>query len=269
MNFLVLGDIFPSALPLLKKKLPIIIKKNKIEFVIANGENSAKNGLGITKKIAKNLFKLGINVITSGNHIWANKDILSYIDNENRLIRPANMSDNLPGLGYGIFNIFGKKICVINLMTNLYMPKSKNVFEIAKFLTKKFILKKNTDYIIVDVHGEYAAEKMALAHLFDGKATLVFGSHTHIPTSDQRILTKGTAYQTDLGMCGDYNSVIGLKKDIYLNKMLKMKENRKNFPAMGKASICGSIVSTNKKTGLARKINQIIIGGSLKQQFIK
>ena len=266
MNFLVLGDIFPSAIPLLSKELPKIIKKNKIEFVIANGENSAKNGMGITKKIAKYLFKIGIDVITSGNHIWANKEILNYIDYENRLIRPANMQNNLPGLGYGIFNIFGKKICVINLMTNLYMPKSNNVFEVAKFLSKKFILKKNIDYMIVDIHGEYAAEKMALGHFFDGKATIVFGSHTHIPTSDQMILSNGTAYQTDLGMCGDYNSVIGLKKDIYLNKMLKVKENRKNFPAMGKASICGAIVTTNKKTGLAKKIDQLIIGGSLKRQ---
>ncbi len=269
MNFLVLGDIFPSAMSLLSKELPKIIKKNKIEFVIANGENSAKNGLGITKKIAKQLFKIGIDVITSGNHIWANKEILDYINYENRLIRPANMPDNLPGLGYGIFNIVGKKICVINLMTNLYMPKSNNVFEVAELLSKKFILKKNIDYMIVDIHGEYAAEKMALAHFFDGKATIVFGSHTHIPTSDQMILTNGTAYQTDLGMCGDYNSVIGLKKDIYLNKMLKVKENRKNFPAMGKASICGAIVSTNKKTGLAKKINQLIIGGNLKRQSLK
>ena len=269
MNFLVLGDIFPSALPLLKKKLPIIIKKNKIEFVIANGENSAKNGLGITKKIAKNLFKLGINVITSGNHIWANKDILSYIDNENRLIRPANMSDNLPGLGYGIFNIFGKKICVINLMTNLYMPKSKNVFEIAKFLTKKFILKKNTDYIIVDVHGEYAAEKMALAHLFDGKATLVFGSHTHIPTSDQRILTKGTAYQTDLGMCGDYNSVIGMNKESSVKRFLSNdKEARhKVLPALGEGTLSGVIVECSPFTGLAQKIERLLFGGVFKNWY--
>ena len=140
------------------------------------------------------------------------------------------------------------------------------MFLVAKILTKKFILKKNVDYIIIDIHGEYAAEKMALAHLFDGSYNS-FGSH--IPTSDQMILTNGTAYQTDLGMCGDYNSVIGLKKDIYLNKMLKVKENRKNFPAMGKASICGAIVSTNKKTGLAKKINQLIIGGNLKRQSLK
>ena len=268
MNFLVLGDIFPSALSALNKKLPKIKKENNIHFIIANGENSAKNGLGITKKIAKNLFAIGVDVITSGNHIWSNKDILYFLNCENKIIRPANMSKNLPGSGYGIFRILGKKICVINLMTNLFMPKTRNVFEVARLLAKKFTLKKNVDYIIVDVHGEYAAEKMALAHLFDGKATIVYGSHTHIPTSDQRILAKGTAYQTDLGMCGDYNSVIGLKKDIYLNKMLKLRENRKNFPAMGSASICGSIISSDPKTGLAKKINQIIIGGSLNQKLL-
>ena len=168
--------------------------------------------MGITKKIAENLFKLGINVITSGNHIWHYKEILDYIDSENRLLRPANMSNDLPGSGHGIYKFKDMKICVINLMTNVHMPKCNNVFQAANALKKKFILKKNVDFIIVDIHGEYAAEKMALGHLFDGKVTSVFGSHTHIPTADQMILSKGTSYQTDLGMCGDYNSVIGLKK---------------------------------------------------------
>ena len=265
MNFLVLGDIFPSAMSLLSKELPKIIKKNKIEFVIANGENSAKNGLGITKKIAKQLFKIGIDVITSGNHIWANKEILDYINYENRLIRPANMPDNLPGLGYGIFNIVGKKICVINLMTNLYMPKSNNVFEVAELLSKKFILKKNIDYMIVDIHGEYAAEKMALAHFFDGKATIVFGSHTHIPTSDQMILTNGTAYQTDLGMCGDYNSVIGMNKENSIKRFLKDKNAVSHFPSEGEGTLSGIIVDADEKTGLAKKVSRIIVGGSLEQ----
>ena len=264
MNFLFLGDIFPSAISLIKKKLPTIIKKNKIDFVVANGENAAKNGLGITKKISENFFKFGINVITSGNHIWYNREILDYINSESRLLRPANMSSKLPGYGYGVYKVLNKKICVINLMTNLFMTKSNNVFQTAKNLTKKFILKRNVDFIIVDIHGEYAAEKMALAHLFDGKVTSVFGSHTHIPTADQMILSKGTSYQTDLGMCGDYNSVIGLKKNIYLNKMLNIKNYSKNSPSMGKATICGSIINADKKTGLTKRINQLIIGNNLK-----
>ena len=216
MKFLVLGDIFPSSLVILKKKIPLIIKKSKIDFVIANGENAAYDAKGLTIKTAKFLFDLGIDVLTSGNHIWDKKEILKYIKNEKRLLRPLNMSDDLPGAGINTFSKKNKRICVINLMTNYFMHKSKNVFAIAQDLINKFHLKRDADYIIVDVHGEFAGEKMTLGHLFDGKSTLVFGSHTHIPTSDAMILSNGTAYQTDLGMCGDYNSVIGLDKKIFL-----------------------------------------------------
>ncbi len=266
MNFLVLGDIFPSALSILKKKISSIVKKYKIDFIIANGENSAKDARGITKKISNSLFELGIDVLTSGNHIWDQKDILKFIKNEKRLLRPSNMSKNLPGFGCNIFKKHGKKICVINLMTNYFMPKSNNVFEESQLLLKKFKLKKNIDYMIVDIHGEFAGEKMAIGHLFDGKATLVFGSHTHIPSSDGMILSKGTAYQTDLGMCGDYNSVIGLEKKIFLNKMLKTKSNNNNRPAFGSPTICGSIISADKKTGLAKSIKQLIMGGKLQKK---
>tara|TARA_B100000282_G_scaffold284223_1_gene248548 strand:- start:272 stop:811 length:540 start_codon:yes stop_codon:yes gene_type:complete len=178
------------------------------------------------------------------------------------------MSNNLPGFGINIFKKKGIKICVINLMTNYFMLKSRNVFTTANSIIKKVKLKKNCDYIIVDVHGEFAGEKMAIGHLFDGKSTLVFGSHTHVPTSDARILSKGTAYQTDLGMCGDYDSVIGLNKKTFLKKMLKIKTNESNFPAFKNASICGAIVNANNKTGLANSINQIIIGGNLNNKVL-
>jgi len=269
MKFLVLGDIFPSSLKLLEKKIPSIVRKNKIDFIIANGENAASDANGITINIAKKLFNIGIDVLTSGNHIWDKKEILGYIKMEKRLLRPLNMSDNLPGIGMNIFKKKGKKICVINLMTNYYMLKSRNVFTIAKSIIKKIKLKKNCDYIVVDIHGEFAGEKMAIGHLFDGKSTLVFGSHTHVPTSDATILPKGTAYQTDLGMCGDYDSVIGLNKKIFLKKMLKIKTNKSNFPAFKNSSICGAIVNANNKTGLANSINQIIIGGNLNNKILR
>ena len=269
MKFLVLGDIFPSSLKLLEKKIPSIVRKNKIDFIIANGENAASDANGITINIAKKLFNIGIDVLTSGNHIWDKKEILGYIKMEKRLLRPLNMSDNLPGIGMNIFKKKGKKICVINLMTNYYMLKSRNVFTIAKSIIKKIKLKKNYNYILVDIHGEFAGEKMAIGHLFDGKSTLVFGSHTHVPTSDATILPKGTAYQTDLGMCGDYDSVIGLNKKIFLKKMLKIKTNKSNFPAFKNSSICGAIVNANNKTGLANSINQIIIGGNLNNKILR
>jgi len=263
MKFLVLGDIFPSSLKLLEKKIPLLIKKNKIDFIIANGENAANDANGITVNTTKKLFKIGVDVLTSGNHIWDKKEILEYIKTEKRLLRPLNMSNNLPGFGINIFEKKGIKICVINLMTNYFMLKSRNVFTTAKSVIKRIKLKKDCDYIVVDVHGEFAGEKMAIGHLFDGKCTLVFGSHTHVPTSDARILPKGTAYQTDLGMCGDYDSVIGLNKKTFLKKMLKIKTNESNFPAFKNSSICGAIVDANNKTGLANSINQIIIGGNL------
>ena len=268
MKFLVLGDIFPSSIKLLERKIPLIIKKKKIDFIIANGENAASDANGITINIAKKLFKIGIDVLTSGNHIWDKKEILEYIKNEKRLLRPLNMSNNLPGFGMNIFKKKGIRICVINLMTNYFMLKSRNVFTTANSIIKKVKLRKNCDYIIVDVHGEFAGEKMAIGHLFDGKSTLVFGSHTHVPTSDARILSKGTAYQTDLGMCGDYDSVIGLNKKTFLKKMLKIKTNESNFPAFKNASICGAIVNANNKTGLANSINQIIIGGNLNNKVL-
>jgi len=264
MNFLVLGDIFPSAIPFLVKKIPNIIRKNKINFVIANCENAAPDGKGVTIKVAKKLFLSGIDVLTSGNHIWDKKEIFKYFKMETRLLRPANMSSSLPGIGYKIFEKHKKKVCVINLMTNYFMAKNSNVFEYAQDAIKKFVLKKNVDYIIVDVHGEFAGEKMAIGHLYDGMATSVFGTHTHIPTSDSMILSKGTSYQTDLGMCGDYDSIIGLKKDIFLKKFLKIKIKEKNTPARGSPTICGSLVKASKKTGLAISIKQLIIGSRIK-----
>jgi metallophosphoesterase (TIGR00282 family) len=268
MKFLVLGDIFPSALKLLEKKIPLFIKNHRIDFIIANGENAANDANGITINTSKKLFDIGIDVLTSGNHIWDKKEILEYIRTEKRLLRPLNMSNNLPGIGINVFEKKGKKICVINLMTNYFMSKSNNVFAVAKSIIKRMKLKKNCDYIIVDIHGEFAGEKMALSHLFDGKSTIVFGSHTHIPTSDSMILPGGTAYQTDLGMCGDYDSVIGLNKKIFLRKMLKIPTEKQNLPSFKNATICGAIIKANNVTGLANSISQIIIGGNFNNKIL-
>jgi len=152
---------------------------------------------------------------------------------------------------------------VLNLMGNIFMKKCEDVFETAKKFISNNKLKKNYDFLIVDFHGEITSEKMAMGHFFDGEATLVIGTHTHVPTSDTMILKKGTAYQTDAGMCGDYNSVIGMNKDNSINKFLK-KSSLKHYPATGEASLCGSIVECNLETGLANSISQFIFGGDLK-----
>ena len=266
MRILVLGDIMGiSGRVALSQKLPNLIKNNKIDFVIVNGENASDDGRGITQNLAEEFFKNGVDVITSGNHIWDKEEITKYIDKENRLLRPSNLAEGSPGRGYEVY--FSKcknyKIGVINLMGNVFMRKTEDVFQEAKKISKKIILKKNVDFLVVDFHGEITSEKMAIGHFFDGMVTCVVGTHTHVPTADTRILDKGTAYQTDIGMCGDYNSVIGMNKENSVKRFFKNKDAIKNFPAEGEGTLSGIIVETNEETGLANKVTRIINGGSL------
>ena len=224
-----------------KKSLKKILRENKIDFSVINGENAADDGKGITKEIADELFSLGIDVITSGNHIWDKDEIINFIENEKRLLRPANLAQGSPGKGFGIYSSKNQKykIAVINLMGNVFMRKTENVFETAKNISKKIVLKKNVDFSIVDFHGEITSEKMAIGHFFDGVSTCVVGTHTHVPTADTRILDKGTAYQTDIGMCGDYNSVIGMNKENSLKKFFKDNDAVNHFPSVGEGTLSG------------------------------
>ena len=268
MRILMLGDICgPAGMKIIKSKLKEILNKKNVDFTIANGENAADSGKGITKKNFEDLIKAGIDVVTSGNHIWDQKEILEIIDKENRLIRPANLLQGQPGKGYGIFECNGKKIAVINLIGNVFMKKSEDLFSSADKITKKLQLKKDVDFIFIDLHGEITSEKMALGHFLDGKITTLVGTHTHVPTSDFKILKKGTAYQTDLGMCGDYDSVIGMNKENSIKRFRKETDSSSHFPANGNASISGVIIDANDQTGLADSIDQIIFGGELQQKI--
>ena len=252
---------------IIQSKLSELIKERKIDFTIANGENAADNGKGITKKNFRDLRNSGVDVVTSGNHIWDQKEILEIIDKEKKLIRPANLLEGQPGNGFGIYEVKNKKIAVINLIGNVFMKKSQDLFSFAEKIVKKIQLKKNADFIVIDIHGEITSEKMALGHFLDGKVTTVVGTHTHVPTSDTKILNNGTAYQTDLGMCGDYDSVIGMNKENSIKKFKKDPSAENHHPAKGDASLSGVIVDADNETGLANNINQIIIGGNLKQKF--
>ena len=266
MNLLILGDVMgASGRNALNNKLPKIILDNKIDFVVVNGENAADDGRGITQHIAEEFFLKGVDVITSGNHIWDKQDTTNYIDKENRLLRPANLVEGSPGKGYEIYISKNKKykIGVINLMGNVFMRKTNDVFQAAKNIIKKFVLKKDVDFLVIDFHGEITSEKMAMGYFCDGLSTCVVGTHPHIPTADTRILEKGTAYQTDIGMCGDYNSVIGMNKENSIKKFLKDKNAIKHFPAEGEGTLSGIIVETNIETGLAKKVTRFIDGGSL------
>ena len=264
MRILFLGDIVGiSGCSKLLNNLKKEIKRNKIDFVIVNGENSAEAGVGLKKEICNDFFNCGVNVITTGNHVWDQKEIMNFIEKENRLLRPQNLFEPAPGKGFEIYSTSKDiKIGVLNLMGNVFMKKCNDVFEISKNFMKKYKLKKDYDILIVDFHGEITSEKNAIGHFFDGNATLVIGTHTHIPTNDARILKNGTGYQTDAGMCGDYDSVIGMNAENSLNRFLK-KNSIKHFPALGEATLCGVIVDCNIETGLAINIESYISGGQL------
>tara|TARA_B110000438_G_scaffold264827_1_gene277763 strand:+ start:172 stop:981 length:810 start_codon:yes stop_codon:yes gene_type:complete len=266
MNILILGDIVgPSGREAVIKKLPNLIKKKKLDFVIVNGENAADSGVGITKKNTEDFFNAGADVITSGNHIWDEKETMEFITLEKRLLRPENLTVGSPGVGSGIFKSKNnKKVAVINLMGNVFMKKCEDVFESAKKIIHTIKLKRDADFVVVDLHGEITSEKMAMGHFLDGQVTLLVGTHTHVPTSDFRIMEKGTAYQTDVGMCGDYNSVIGMNKENSLKKFFKDSSAKKHYPALGEATLSGLIVKASDDTGLAKEIEPIIIGGTLK-----
>ena len=268
MNILILGDVIGlSGREAITKKLPNLIKQKKIDFVIVNGENAADPGVGITKKNVEEFFEAGTDVITTGNHIWDQTETMKFITSEERLLRPQNLVEGSPGKGFGIYNSKNnKKVAVINLMGNIFMKKCDDVFESAKKFIQNVKLKKDADFIVVDMHGEITSEKMAMGYLFDGKATMLVGTHTHVPTSDHRIMEKGTAYQTDIGMCGDYNSVIGMNRDNSLKKFFKDPSATKHYPSLGEATISGLMVIADNETGLANKVEPIILGKCLENR---
>ena len=265
MKILFLGDVVGiSGRSAILSHLRSEIKNKKIDFVVVNGENAADSGVGLTEEICKDFFDCGVDVVTTGNHVWDQKETMSHIEKENRLLRPKNLFEPSPGKGFGVFIAKNEmKVGVLNLMGNVFMKKCEDVFEIAEKFMQKYKLKEDYDFLIVDFHGEITSEKNAMGHFFDGKATLVVGTHTHIPTNDARVLKGGTAYQTDAGMCGDYDSVIGMNKDNSINRFLK-KKSIKHFPANGEASLSGVIVDCNVETGLANNIENFVYGGDLK-----
>ena len=266
MKILILGDVVGnSGVDQLKENLDKIIQDKKIDFTIVNGENAAEDGKGITKEITEKLFNIGVDVVTSGNHIWDKSGIIDFISSEPRLLRPQNLAEGSPGNGFGIFLSKNKqyKVAVINLMGNVFMKKTEDLFTAARNLQNKIQLKKDADFIVIDLHGEITSEKMAMGHYYDGKATVVVGTHTHVPTADTRILDSGTGYQTDIGMCGDYNSVIGMDKENSIMKFLNDTKAQRHFPAVGQSTLSGIIVEADTSTGLANKIERFIHGGVL------
>lgn len=247
-----IGDIVGKAgRNILASRLQGIVEKERIDLVIANGENSA-GGMSMTKEVTKDLFSLGIHVMTSGNHVWNNSDILQIIDTEKYLLRPANYPDEVQGKGYCMYNLKGNNICVINLMGRVMMNPLDCPFRKFDAIYEK--VKGEASVIIVDFHAEATSEKQAFGWYVDGRASAVFGTHTHVQTADNRILPGGTGYITDIGMTGSFDSVIGMKKERSLRFFLTQTK-AKFEPAEGDPGINGVIIrvdSSGKCTEIRR-----------------
>ena len=265
MKLLFLGDVVgESGRTAIKKNLPALKTRLKADFTVVNGENSA-GGFGITHAICREIEAAGADCITGGDHIWDQKEVPSFIANYPKLLRPANFPEKTPGSGIRLFTTEGgKRVVVLHLMAQLFMKYQLDCpFKTADQLLSPYTLGGTADAIIVDFHGEATSEKMAMGHYLDGRVSLVVGSHTHVPTADTMLLTKGTAYQTDAGMCGDYDSVIGFDKKVPLNSFLNKYKTERLTPAQGEATLCGLLVETDNRTGLATAVSPVRSGGKL------
>src|SRR5271166_1165390 len=251
MRILFIGDIIGKpGRDVIAAELPGIRDHLKLDFVVANGENAA-GGFGITRAIADELFATGVDVITTGNH-WADqKEILGVIDEEDRILRPRNYPPGTPGKGAGLFETRGgERVLVVNVMGRVFMDALDDPFASVEAELAACPLGEAADAIIVDMHAEATSEKMGMGHFCDGRASLVVGTHSHVPTADAQIFPNGTAYQTDAGACYDYDSVIGMEKFEPLQRFTKKMSTSRYTPATGPATLCAVFVQTNAK-GLA------------------
>lgn len=257
MNLLFIGDIFASpGRGVVANNLRRIVQENQIDLTIANAENSA-GGFGITPLIAEELFSMGIDVLTSGNHIWDKKEIYDYFARQKKLLRPANYADELPGAGWIVMEIpKGARCAVINLQGRAHMPSTNCPFRKADEILAQ--LDPAVKVRFVDFHAELTSEKVAMGWHLNGRVSAVVGTHTHIPTADTRILSEGTAYQTDAGMTGPYDSVIGVEKDIILRRFLTSLPIRMEAAKHG-AELHAVIVTADETTGRATAVRRYTI----------
>jgi 2',3'-cyclic-nucleotide 2'-phosphodiesterase len=261
MRILFIGDIFGRpGRTIVKERLPGLVKDQKIDLVIANGENAAA-GFGITGPLAEELFELGIEVLTTGNHVWDKREIVDYFQMQDgdhgparRVLRPANYPSDMPG--HGVYE--GKKngiaYAVINLQGRVFMASNDDPFRIADQLLKEI----KARVVLVDIHAEATSEKISMGWYLDGRVTAVVGTHTHVPTADERVLPGGTAYITDVGMTGPYESVIGVKKELVVARFLNNMPVRFE-PASGDVRLCAVVVDCDEATGKARKIERLML----------
>lgn len=264
MRLLFIGDVMGRAgREAVEAYLPKAKAELKPDVIIINGENSA-HGRGITEKICEQLYEWGADVITTGNHVWDQREILKYITRDPKLLRPANYPEGTPGAGAYMLEKDGKRVLIVNLMCRLFMDTLDDPFACMERILKDYRLGRDADAIFVDLHGETTSEKMSFGHHFSGRVSAVIGTHTHIPTADAHVMAGGTAYMTDAGMSGDYDSVIGVKKAMAIHRFVKKTPGEHFIPASENKMLCGALVVT-KRSGLALSIEPVRIGDVLSE----
>ena len=260
MRILYCGDVVGRAgRDALARELPGLIGDRRIDLVIVNGENAA-HGFGLTGKICRDFYDLGIDVVTTGNHAWDQREMLTYIDGDPKVLRPLNYPPGTPGRGAGIFRArSGASVLVAQVMGRLFMDPLDDPFQAIDAALADCVLGETVDAVVVDVHAEATSEKAAMGVHLDGRVSLVTGTHSHVPTADARLLPGGTAYQTDLGMCGDYDSVIGMKKEAATARFVTKLPAERLEPAEGEGTVCGVLLETGPD-GLATSLDPVRLG---------
>ena len=265
MRLLFCGDVVGrTGRDAVHRHLPALRRDLALDMVVLNGENAA-HGFGITDRIAGEFYESGVDIVTTGNHAWDQRELLTTIDQNPRLLRPENFPPGTPGSGVFLHALpDGRSVLVVNLMARLFMdPLDCPFAAIDRVLAANAPLGRGVDAIILDFHGEASSEKMAMGHYVDGRVSLCVGTHTHVPTADAQILPGGTAYMTDAGMCGDYDSVIGMRKEPATQRFVRKIPSERLTPAEGEATLCGVYVEIDDGTGLARRVEPVRIGGRL------
>jgi metallophosphoesterase (TIGR00282 family) len=261
LRLLFLGDVVGrSGRHAVTERLPKLISDYRLDFVVINGENSA-GGFGITEDIVRELLDAGADVITNGNHTFDKKEALVFAERQERFLRPVNYPPGTPGRGSGMFTARnGGQVVVINAMARLFMDPLDDPFAAIERELGAAPLGAAVDALMIDFHGEATSEKVTMGYFADGRASLVVGTHTHVPTADHRILPAGTGYMSDAGMCGDYDSVLGMEKEEPLQRFLRKVSQGRLTASNGPGAISGVAVDTDDNTGLARAIAPLRLG---------
>ncbi|SNS51930.1 hypothetical protein SAMN05421763_10273 [[Luteovulum] sphaeroides subsp. megalophilum] len=266
MRLLFLGDVMGRAgRSAVAERLPALRTEWGLDFVVVNGEN-ASSGAGITADHAKKLLAAGADCLTLGDHAFDQKEMLQFIETEPRIVRPLNYAKTAPGKGARVFTVGGRKVLVLQALGQVFMKRPfDDPFSAVDQVLKAMPLGGAVQATILDIHCEATSEKMAMGHWCDGRASLVVGTHTHVPTGDAQILRGGTAYLSDAGMCGDYDSVIGMEKTEPLRRFITQMPKGRFEPAGGPATLAGVYVETDDRTGLAQRIVPVRLGGRLQE----